>query len=102
MAISPPRHWENLLRRPGVTTEVYFILEGCSEMEFNCDVVDVEPGTTILIPPGTRHRLTGQGGQPVRTVVFALPAFRADDDSLEEGFTTEAQRPQSRKRPRRR
>ena len=61
------------------TTEVYFILDGRGKMELDADVVEVAPGDTVYIPPGTRHRLIGDGG-PVRTVVFAVPAFRADDE----------------------
>ena len=60
------------------TTEVYHILEGTGRMELNGEWVDVRPGTTIWIEPGTRHRLVSAGG--VKTIVFGLPPFRADDE----------------------
>ncbi|OWK43871.1 cupin domain-containing protein [Fimbriiglobus ruber] len=60
------------------TTEVYHILEGTGQMELNGEWVDVRPGTTVWIEPGTRHRLVSTGG--VKTIVFGLPAFRADDE----------------------
>jgi mannose-6-phosphate isomerase-like protein (cupin superfamily) len=59
-------------------TEVYLILEGVGQMELNGDVVDVAPGTVILIEPGTRHRLWSRDG--VKTVVFGVPALRPDDE----------------------
>jgi mannose-6-phosphate isomerase-like protein (cupin superfamily) len=60
------------------TTEVYYVLEGRGQMHLNGDVVDVEPGLVILIEPKTRHRLVSPEG--VRTIVFSVPAFRADDE----------------------
>ena len=60
------------------TTEVYYVLEGQGQMELNDDTVAIEPGLTILIEPGTRHRLISPQG--VRTIVFSVPAFRADDE----------------------
>lgn len=64
------------------TTEVYYILEGRGRMELNGDTIDIEPGLTILIEPGTRHRLMSPEG--VRTTVFSVPAFRADDEFFDE------------------
>ena len=44
-------------------TEYYYILEGGGKMELDDDVVDLEPGVAILIPPGVRdQRLTVQPG----------------------------------------
>jgi mannose-6-phosphate isomerase-like protein (cupin superfamily) len=60
------------------TTEVYFILEGHGEMELNDDRVAVEPGMVVYIEPFTRHRLSSREG--VRTVVFGVPALRAEDE----------------------
>jgi mannose-6-phosphate isomerase-like protein (cupin superfamily) len=60
------------------TTEVYYILEGCGKMELNDDVIDIEPGLVIYIPPLTPHRLYSEAG--VRTIVFGVPAYRPDDE----------------------
>jgi hypothetical protein len=40
------------------------------------DVYNLEPNMIIHIKPGTRHRVTGD----IRTIVFGVPAFRADDE----------------------
>jgi mannose-6-phosphate isomerase-like protein (cupin superfamily) len=59
-------------------SEVYLILEGKGQMDLNGDVIDVEPGTVVLIEPGTRHRLWSREG--VRTVVFGVPALDPEDE----------------------
>jgi mannose-6-phosphate isomerase-like protein (cupin superfamily) len=59
-------------------TEVYYILEGRGKMDLNGDVIDIEPGMTILIEPYTRHRLWSDAG--VRTVVFGVPALDMKDE----------------------
>jgi mannose-6-phosphate isomerase-like protein (cupin superfamily) len=57
-------------------TEYYYILEGKGKMELGDDVVDLEPGVTILIEPGTPHRAYGD----IKTIVFGVPAWRHDDE----------------------
>jgi mannose-6-phosphate isomerase-like protein (cupin superfamily) len=64
------------------TMEVYYILEGRGRMELNDDIIDVEPGTVVVIEPLTRHRLISPEG--VRTIVFGVPAFRPDDEYFDE------------------
>jgi len=64
------------------TTEVYYILEGRGRMELNGDTIEINPGLTILIEPGTRHRLTSPEG--VRTIVFGVPAFQAEDEYFDD------------------
>jgi mannose-6-phosphate isomerase-like protein (cupin superfamily) len=60
------------------TTEVYYILEGSGKMELDREWVDLEPGTVVWIEPGTRHRVVSEAG--LKTIVFAIPAFRPDDE----------------------
>lgn len=60
------------------TTEVYYILEGTGKIELNDETCDLEPGTTIWIEPGTRHRVVSEQG--IVTIVFGLPAFNPDDE----------------------
>jgi mannose-6-phosphate isomerase-like protein (cupin superfamily) len=63
-------------------TEVYYILEGEGKMELNGDVIAVAPGDMIYIEPGTRHRLWSTAG--VRTIVFGVPALRAEDEYFDD------------------
>jgi len=57
------------------TTEVYYILEGAGKMELRGEVLDVAPGDTILIEPGTPHRAWGD----LTTIVFGVPSWNPDD-----------------------
>jgi len=69
---------DSILHYHRETTEVYYILEGEGRMQLNDDVVDVIPGLVILIEPGTRHRVISTAG--IRTIVFSIPAFHAEDE----------------------
>jgi mannose-6-phosphate isomerase-like protein (cupin superfamily) len=60
------------------TTEVYYILEGAGKIELNGHWHELEPGTAVWIEPGTRHRVESAEG--LKAIVFALPAFDADDE----------------------
>ena len=60
------------------TAEVYYILEGTGEIHLDGEIFAVNPGTTITIAPGTRHRLVSERG--VRTIVIGVPAFDPDDE----------------------
>lgn len=60
------------------TAEVYYILEGTGKVELDGEWDDVRPGTVIHIPPGTRHRVVSERG--IKTVVVAVPPFRAEDE----------------------
>jgi len=57
-------------------TEYYYILEGSGKMELGDDVVDLEPGVTIVIEPGTPHRAYGD----ITTIVIGIPAQVHDDE----------------------
>jgi mannose-6-phosphate isomerase-like protein (cupin superfamily) len=59
-------------------TEVYYILE-CgpdAQMELDDTIVSVQPGNSILIPPGVRHRARGK----MRVLVIVFPKFDPDDE----------------------
>jgi mannose-6-phosphate isomerase-like protein (cupin superfamily) len=60
------------------TTEVYYILEGAGKNDLNGRWYDLEPGTTIWIEPGTRHRVVSERG--LKTIVFAIPALNPADE----------------------
>jgi mannose-6-phosphate isomerase-like protein (cupin superfamily) len=59
-------------------TETYYFLE-CAEnaqMQLDDDLVDVRPGTCIVIPAGVRHRAVGQ----MKVLIFVLPKFDPADE----------------------
>lgn len=66
------RHYHKTL------TETYYFLE-CgddAQMELDDEVIDVKPGTAIVIPPGTRHRALGK----MKVIIVCLPKFNPQDE----------------------
>jgi len=58
------------------TAETYYVLEGKGRLELDDEIVDLEPGMAVLIPPGVRHRGYGD----FRTIVTGTPAFTPEDE----------------------
>jgi mannose-6-phosphate isomerase-like protein (cupin superfamily) len=48
-------------------------------LELDQEVVDLEPGVTVLIPPGVRHRGYGD----FKTIVIGTPAQTPEDEYLD-------------------
>ncbi len=63
-------------------TEIYYVLEGTGTLQLGADLIPVEPGTLVVIEPGTIHRL--QSDQGVRIMVIGVPALEPDDEYLVE------------------
>jgi len=61
------------------TTEIYYILEGQGAVELNGEDVAVEPGTAVMIKPGTFHRGKGQ----MRLLVICVPPYTKADEYFE-------------------
>jgi mannose-6-phosphate isomerase-like protein (cupin superfamily) len=57
-------------------TEYYYVLGGSGHIELGDDVVDLSPGDTVVIEPGTPHRAWGD----LTVIVFGVPAWRHDDE----------------------
>ena len=57
-------------------TELYYVLEGHGQMELDGRLVDVRPGSSILIKPGCRHRAIGN----LKILNVPIPAFDPDDE----------------------
>ena len=56
-------------------TEYYYILEGEGKMELDADVVELRPGTAIMIPPGVAHRGWGN----FKALIVGVPAWQHTD-----------------------
>lgn len=62
-------------------TETYYFLE-CgddAQMQLNEEIVDVHPGMSIMIRPGTRHRAIGK----MKVLIVVLPKFDPQDEWLD-------------------
>ena len=54
----------------------YYILEGGGKMELDGDLIDLEPGVVIVIPPLVPHRGFGD----FRALIVGVPAMIHDDE----------------------
>jgi mannose-6-phosphate isomerase-like protein (cupin superfamily) len=64
-------------------TETYYILE-CgpdARMQLDDELLPVQPGTCIYIPPGVRHRAVG----PMTVLIVVLPKFDPEDEVIVDG-----------------
>src|SRR3954469_20287765 len=62
-------------------TETYYFLE-CepgAKMQLNEEVIEVRPGTCIMIRPLTRHRAIGK----MKVLIVVYPKFDPDDEWLD-------------------
>jgi mannose-6-phosphate isomerase-like protein (cupin superfamily) len=59
-----------------IMTEYYVILEGSGHMELDGAMIPVGPMTTIMIPPGCRHRAVGR----MKILNIPVPAFDPADE----------------------
>lgn len=57
-------------------TEIYLVLEGEGFIELDGDPIPVKPMTSVLIPPGCRHRAIGD----LKVSVIAIPTFDENDE----------------------
>lgn len=62
--------------------EVYHILAGTGRMWLGTDEVDVQSGDTLLIPPGTPHRIMNVGDDQLRILCCCVPPYRHEDTEL--------------------
>ncbi len=71
-----------LLHRHHESEELYFILAGTGRMTLGEGEIDVAPGDTLLIPPGTPHCLRNTGGETLRLLCACAPAYRHEDTEV--------------------
>jgi mannose-6-phosphate isomerase-like protein (cupin superfamily) len=68
-----------------ITEEVYYLISGKGLMYLNGVEREVGPGDIVIIPPGTKHKLTNHGFLPIVMVVTCAPGWEAADQVLTEG-----------------
>jgi mannose-6-phosphate isomerase-like protein (cupin superfamily) len=62
------------------TSEIYYILRGHGRIELDGTWHAIQPGSSVFIPSGCRHRLSADPGTEVETIVIAIPAFDPADE----------------------
>ncbi len=71
-----------LLHRHQVTEEIYHVTHGCGEMTLGEEVFAVAAGNSILIAPGTAHRVANTGHEALRILCCCAPAYSHADTEL--------------------
>lgn len=71
-----------LLHLHRVTEEIYHFTAGQGRMTLGAETMEVGPGDTVCIPPGTAHRVANTGAEPLRILCCSSPAYAHDDTEL--------------------
>jgi mannose-6-phosphate isomerase-like protein (cupin superfamily) len=64
--------------------EIYFFTHGRGRLRLDAEEREVEPGDTVVIPPGTRHKLWNTGPEPLKLLCCCSPAYTHEDTFLTE------------------
>jgi mannose-6-phosphate isomerase-like protein (cupin superfamily) len=76
---------------PGVTThlhrhrlseEIYHITQGSGVIRLGAEEFTVQPGDSILIPPGTPHAIRNSGTEELLILCCCAPPYRHEDTEL--------------------
>jgi mannose-6-phosphate isomerase-like protein (cupin superfamily) len=83
----PPPHVHERLH------DMFYVLEGTLTMRLGDDIVELEAGSFVCVPPGVVHTFSNPGASPVRLLNFNTPAgwenyMRDLDAALAEGTPT--------------
>lgn len=76
---------KTLLHRHVRTEELYHVTAGSGRMTLGESKFDIAPGDTVLIPPGTPHRVEANSDEPLVLLCCCSPAYAHEDTELLEG-----------------
>jgi mannose-6-phosphate isomerase-like protein (cupin superfamily) len=65
-----------------VAEEIYHFTAGSGRLRLAAAESEVSAGDTVVIPPGTRHKLWNTGGEPLVLLCCCAPAYSHDDTVL--------------------
>jgi mannose-6-phosphate isomerase-like protein (cupin superfamily) len=71
-----------LLHLHHASEEIYHVLEGTGCMSLGGEVFSVDPGDSVLIRPGTPHRIENIGEGELVILCCCSPAYAHDDTLL--------------------
>ncbi len=64
--------------------EIYHFVSGAGRMRLGDEEAKVGPGDTVVIPPGTRHKLQNPGSEPLVLLCCSSPPYYDDDTVVTE------------------
>jgi len=65
-----------------LSEEIYFFTAGHGRLRLDDDETDVVVGDTVVIPPGTCHKLWNTGSEPLKLLCCCSPPYSHDDTVL--------------------
>ena len=66
----------------GASEEIYLFTSGSGRMKLGDEETDVSAGDTVVIPPGTPHKLWNTGTEPLKLLCCCAPPYSHDDTVL--------------------
>jgi mannose-6-phosphate isomerase-like protein (cupin superfamily) len=66
------------------TEEIYTFISGSGQMRLGEEMAPVKAGDTVLIAPGTPHKLWNPGSEPLVLLCCCVPPY-SDDDTVMTG-----------------
>jgi mannose-6-phosphate isomerase-like protein (cupin superfamily) len=64
-----------------VAEELYVFTQGVGRIRVGDEERDVRAGDTVVLPPGTEHKLWNTGDEPLRLLCCCAPPY-ADEDAV--------------------
>ena len=65
-----------------VTEEIYCFTSGYGRMRLGRDLLEVDVGDVVVIPPGTRHKVFNPGPDPLVLLCCCSPPYTDEDTEL--------------------
>ena len=66
----------------GASEEIYLFTSGSGRMKLGDEESDVAAGDTVVIPPGTPHKLWNTGTEPLKLLCCCAPPYSHEDTFL--------------------
>ena len=63
----------------GATEEIYLFTRGSGRMKLGDETTEIAAGDTVVIPPGTPHKLWNTGTEPLKLLCCCAPAYTHED-----------------------
>lgn len=64
------------------SSEVYYFIAGHGRFMIDDQVVSVEPGTTLYVPPGGKQSLENTGNSEIEFLCLVDPAWKVEDEQV--------------------
>jgi len=64
------------------SSEVYYFIAGQGRFMIDHEVLAVEAGTTLYVPPGGRQSLENTGATDIEFLCLVDPAWKAEDEMI--------------------